>query len=94
MHRVQHIATSNTAPRNPWGLWTGTAPQIATAGGQEAAQLAAAAEAPPQYANGLPANKTFWTAVADSCRPAEITATDDAGCGRWFPRYHPKNSAP
>jgi len=33
-------------------------------------------------------------AVADSCRPAEITATDDAGCGRWFPRYHPKNSAP
>jgi hypothetical protein len=32
--------------------------------------------------------------AADSCRPAEITATDNAGCGRWFPRYHPKNSGP
>ena len=35
-----------------------------------------------------------WLAGVDSCRPAEITATNDAGCGHWFPRFHPKNSGP
>ena len=30
----------------------------------------------------------------DDCKPWLITDTDDAGCGRWFPRYHPKNTAP
>ena len=31
---------------------------------------------------------------AAGCRPADITDSDDAGCGRWFPRFHPKNAAP
>ena len=30
----------------------------------------------------------------DSCDPRYITSTDDAGCGRFFPRYHPKNAKP
>eukprot|EP00947_MAST-08B_sp_MAST-8B-sp1_P005955 g5955.t1 len=31
---------------------------------------------------------------AASCRPELITDTYDAGCGRWFPRFHPKNALP
>ena len=27
-----------------------------------------------------------------TCDPAAITATDNAGCGRFLPRYHPKNA--
>ena len=34
------------------------------------------------------------SAAAPGCRPADITDSDDAGCGRWFPRFHPKNAAP
>ena len=30
----------------------------------------------------------------DTCDPARITAADDAGCGRYFPRFHPKNARP
>jgi len=30
----------------------------------------------------------------DACNPARITAFDDAGCGRYFPRFHPKNAKP
>jgi sucrose-6-phosphate hydrolase SacC (GH32 family) len=30
----------------------------------------------------------------DSCRPSRITDTNDAGCGRWLPRFHPKNALP
>ena len=33
-------------------------------------------------------------AANDSCRPWDITDDDDAGCGRWFPRFHPKNALP
>jgi hypothetical protein len=33
-------------------------------------------------------------AAVDSCDPRSITSTDDAGCGRFFPRYHPKNAKP
>ena len=31
---------------------------------------------------------------AAGCRPAAITDSDNAGCGRYFPRYHPKNAMP
>lgn len=30
----------------------------------------------------------------DQCDPRGITSTDDAGCGRFFPRFHPKNAKP
>ena len=33
-------------------------------------------------------------AARPRCTPAEITDTDDAGCGKLFPRFHPKNTAP
>jgi hypothetical protein len=29
-----------------------------------------------------------------SCNPAGITDSDNAGCGRYFPRFHPKNAMP
>ena len=32
--------------------------------------------------------------AADSCEPSRITTSDNAGCGRWFPRFHPKNAKP
>jgi len=32
--------------------------------------------------------------AADGCEPSRITASDNAGCGRWFPRFHPKNAKP
>lgn len=28
------------------------------------------------------------------CNPSKITPTSDGGCGRWFPRFHPKNAQP
>ena len=31
---------------------------------------------------------------SDSCEPSRITTSDNAGCGRWFPRFHPKNAKP
>jgi hypothetical protein len=34
------------------------------------------------------------TVAADGCEPSRITASDNAGCGRWFPRFHPKNAKP
>ena len=30
----------------------------------------------------------------NACTPHLINETFDAGCGRWFPRFHPKNSNP
>ena len=30
----------------------------------------------------------------DTCDPRFITSSDDAGCGRFFPRFHPKNAKP
>jgi hypothetical protein len=32
--------------------------------------------------------------VKDECKPWLISDTDDAGCGKWFPKFHPKNTAP
>ena len=32
--------------------------------------------------------------VADGCEPSRITASNNGGCGRWFPRFHPKNAKP
>ena len=32
--------------------------------------------------------------LSESCDPASITDTDNAGCGRWLPRFHPKNAVP
>lgn len=37
---------------------------------------------------------TKINAVIDGCRPTEITDTNNAGCGQWFPRFHPKNALP
>jgi hypothetical protein len=34
------------------------------------------------------------TPSADTCNPARITDSDNAGCGRWLPRFHPKNAKP
>jgi hypothetical protein len=31
---------------------------------------------------------------SDNCIPHEITDTNNAGCGRWFPRFHPQNAQP
>jgi hypothetical protein len=31
---------------------------------------------------------------AYACHPWAITDSDDAGCGQYFPRYHPKNAMP
>ena len=44
----------------------GEAPAIAKVAGSEATQLAAAAAAPPKYANVEVRCETYWTAVADS----------------------------
>ena len=33
-------------------------------------------------------------AVGGRAPQVQITDTDDAGCGRWFPRFHPKNALP
>ena len=33
-------------------------------------------------------------AAVDSCEPSAITDADNAGCGRNFPRFHPKNAKP
>ena len=32
--------------------------------------------------------------ASSGCRPSRITDTDDAGCGRFLPRFHPKNTQP
>ena len=32
--------------------------------------------------------------MEDQYRPADITDDNNAGCGRWFPRFHPKNALP
>ena len=55
---------------------------------------AAAAAATAARAETAVSSVSGDTATASTCRPAAITDTDDAGCGRWFPRFHPKNAAP
>ena len=37
---------------------------------------------------------TATAAAIDECRPWEITDNSDGGCGKWFPRFHPKNTRP
>ena len=46
--------------------------------------LFAAAQRPP----------AALAAATDTCTPSQITDTNNAGCGRWFPRFHPKNARP
>ena len=44
-----------------------------------------------QVALGVPQLQPVGLA---GCTPSLITATNNAGCGSWFPRFHPKNSNP
>lgn len=42
----------------------------------------------------LASHVLFDAAAAATCTPHLINDTFDAGCGRWFPRFHPKNANP
>ena len=51
----------------------------------------------PSHWRAMMVGASFAVAVVggvDQCDPRAITATDDAGCGRFFPRFHPKNAKP
>lgn len=51
---------------------------------------------PKRKQNTQQQDREEWSAAGsvDACAPERITATDNAGCGRFFPRFHPKNAKP